>query len=300
MQTFALFLVIALSTTLAEATPRQIAAASSGQRERAQQLRLQGDELFIAGSFEAALDHYRRGLALWEHPALHLSAGLCALELRDWLAAIASFEAALAFGDGLLPDDRAKARHYLKGARAKTAVLEVSSAQGAALFVDGKQVAAGELRVLPGAHVVTARSRAVEASEAVHLTAGEHRHVRPVLEVAHVGTRWSTWKPWAVFAGGVLVAAASIPLYRNMYELADRAEQAARGCFGCDGREYDALRTESTAYRRYGTIALGAGGVLAITGIVLVAANTTVSERRPLPMLAVAPSGVTLGVSAAW
>ncbi|MFN0247517.1 MAG: hypothetical protein ACKV2T_11575 [Kofleriaceae bacterium] len=300
MRALVLFTLMFSFSTLASAAPRRVAVASPALQEKAAAIRAAGDDLFIAGSFESALDHYRRGLALWEHPTLHFSAGLCALELRDWLTAIASFEAALAFDDGLSGDDRAEANRYLETARAKTAMLDLVSTQGAELFVDGTRASRNDVRVLAGTHVVTARRGGIEASETVHVAMGERRAVRPLLHVDEVRPRWSRWKPWTVLVTGTLVAAAAIPLYGRMYERAERAEQSAAGCFGCDGREYDALRAESASYRRYGTIALGVGGAIAVTGIILVAANTTVHERRPLPVVALAPSGITLGLTSAW
>lgn len=267
----------------------------------AKQLRAAADEHFVAARFETALAGYERALAKWNHPKLHFSIGLCQLELRDWAAAADAFEAALRGESGLTEREIAEARNYLATAVERTATLELDNDQGATVFVDGLPVSTRTVRVLPGTHVVLAKRGSISATETVQVAATETLKVAPVLREVHVSSRWSRWKPWVVAGLGASVGLTALPLYHLQRERISDAKQVAEGCIGCDrGDRYDALLADADRFGRYGLLALGVGGGLALTGLILVAINRPTQELRALPRISASGDGVSVGLAASW
>lgn len=287
--------------TLIVITTLSLAMSIARANPDAKRLRAAADEHFVAARFETALVGYQRALATWNHPKIHFSIGLCQLELRDWPAAADAFEAALDGQSELTEREVAEARDYLETALARTATIELVNEQGATLFVDGKLVSARAVRVLPGNHVVVAKRDGISTTETIHVAATENRRVVPVLREVRVSTRWAKWKPWLVVGLGVGVGLASVPLYQLQHDRITEAKYVAEGCIGCDrGDHYDALLADADRFGRYGALALGIGGGVALTGLILVAINRPTQELRALPRVSATRDSVSLSMAASW
>jgi tetratricopeptide (TPR) repeat protein len=273
-----------------------------GDADQARALALfkEGNTLFAESQHAAALAKYRDALRVWDHPAIRYNAAVALINLDQPLAADADLDAALRFGEIALGSDTYKqALLYKKLLTGQLADLHVACAEaGAEVMLDGQLlfVAPGEktLRLLPGAHSLTARKAAfLDSSRALQLPPGHRTDEElTMVSLASLPTRtvrrWHAWKPWALFGAGLVVAAVGVPLILDAKSNYDRFDQAiATSCpAGCAPGALPTSAVEArdrAAAENGAAIAMfAAGGVVAASGVVLLILNQPHAEmKRP-------------------
>lgn len=265
-----------------------------------------GNALFAESQHAAALAKYREALALWDHPAIRYNAAVALINLDQPLAADVELDSALRFGEPALGGDIYKqALLYKKLLSGQLADLDVRCDEpGAEVMLDGQLLftAPGQKtqRMLPGAHSLVARkSGYLTETRALQLPPGRRSDEQiAMVSLASLPTRtvrrWASWKPWALFGAGVLVALVGVPLIVDAKHNLDSFDaEIARECpSGCAPGTLPAtvLDARSRATTENG-VAIGmfaAGGAVAAAGVVLLILNQPHAER--MSRVAVAPS----------
>ncbi|MCG8420339.1 MAG: hypothetical protein MJE77_20595 [Proteobacteria bacterium] len=260
---------------------------SETQRERARQVFLEGNRLINVPNFRAAADKYKEAIAIWENPAFHYNLAIAQVNLLRPVQAYKSIERALRHG--ALPLGRGKHQRALdikKTLERELAWIDVICAEaGARVALDGDDlfIAPGQERVLvrPGRYqlVATLDGRVPETRQ-ITVRGGEEAQVELRLrfenKVVH-RRRWPQWIPYAVAAGGALVAAGAGYLdhtsSQRFVEFERRFNQECEMNSGCRDGEYQSV-LDSAERRQTGARVLYAlGGVMFTTGVVLLFFN---------------------------
>lgn len=261
------------------------------QQERALSIFREGNELFLASKYLAALGHYREALSLWNHPGIHYNAAVSYINLDQPLAAYDHLEMALAYAEAPLgPQNYAQALLYKKLLWAQLAELHVTCSEpGAQVMLDGELLftAPGEItrRLMPGAHQLVARKPGLfTESHALQLPAGQFTHEEIKLNAISTMPlrsvrRWNTWMPWLVLGGGVLIAAVGVPLAIDAdHNVKTFDAELVRQCpTGCRERELPQsaidARERGQTENALALTAFIAGGAISAAGLVLLMLN---------------------------
>src|SRR5258706_11497731 len=135
-------------------------AQPSGARPEAKRLKDLGASALERGDYALALESFEQAYRTFPSPRLRYNLGLALGGVGRYPEAIEAFEAFLAEAADAPADARAYARRRAVELEGRVGRLEIVTADGAALFVDGKPVGAapmaGAVRVLPGAHQIHA------------------------------------------------------------------------------------------------------------------------------------------------
>jgi hypothetical protein len=249
-------------------------------------------ELFRAGNtllkesvFVQAAEKYRQALALWDHPAIHYNMALALLNLDQPIEVHQHLVSAMRFGPAPLDSDKFEnARAYKTLIEKQLSKMELScNAPGASVMLDGKVlfVAPGRYEglVRPGRHTIVATkeghpptdmSRALLPGEEVKLELKLYTQE----ELTRYSRHWSAWKPWAVVAGGAVLAAGGAVIHlqaKSSYDEFDNHIIACGGCIPPPDVTDKRTKGDSLQTLAYGTYAVG-GAALA-TGLVLAFIN---------------------------
>ncbi len=287
--------------TPAEETPWG-KGVSSEDKAKAEALLGEGNDQFVQNNFREALAKYEQAVAIWDHPAIRFNMVRTLIALDRPLEAQASLERSLAYGKGPLEDQMyTEALNYQRLLASEIATLELACKQSAIdVRLDGQKLincpGSTAKKLLPGAHVVVAAKPGyrTETKDLVLLPG----KVQPLvielitLEQATVyRQRWTTWKPWAVVAGGVVLAGLGelldIQAHNDMDQLAKsiRSTCGSSGCTSGSTGTYESngfAHTESRALteNKIGIAMMIAGGTVVLGGVAAVILN------RPQPYVA--------------
>ncbi len=273
----------------------------------AQKLLERGNELFLANKYKEALAQYAAAITSWDHPAIRFNMVRALVALDRPIEAYDSLEKALAFGAGPLEDAVfQEAQNYQRLLVKQVAHLDVSCDQaGAAIALDGEALGAcpGTYRVrrTPGKHLLIGRAagRGTMTRDLI-LIGGETETIAVHLARPQVATepRWAPWKPWAVVAGGAVVAGVGIAFnLRARGTRDDLDRRSIASCpNGCSEQEYGDLglaSLESSVERdnRISLTSLAIGGAAVLVGGALVVLNRRVVE------ISAEPGGVRVGIA---
>jgi hypothetical protein len=264
----------------------------------------EGNALFAESQHAAALAKYREALKVWDHPAIRYNAAVALMNLDQPLVAFQNLELALKYGDAPLGAETYKqAMLYKKLLAGQLAELEVACDEaGAEVLLDGEVLftAPGrqERRLMPGSHQLVARKNGyfVE-TRALQLPSGKRTQETVKLQLLsavpmRAVRRWTAWKPWAVFAAGLVVAAVGVPLILDAKSKFDTFDsEIARLCpSGCQPGMLPTTVVEAQdSGHAENAAAIGmfaAGGAVAAVGIVLLILNQPRLERdlRAMPV----------------
>lgn len=248
------------------------------KQDRAFSLYEEANKLFADGDYKRALEKYEAAIAEWDHPSIRYNLAVCLINLDRPVDAYQNLTLALRYGEEPLGKDLYnEGLNYQKLLAKQVAEIEVTSKDpGARVSLDGKPL------TLVGGHASTMvavnESHEVIASKPGYQTmrrpldklpAGEKTAIEIKLQALETGH----WKPWAVIAGGAVVAGAgayvyglarsNIADYEKAVEL--RCPCASDADLGADADLPDRAHTKEIA--AYSMFALG--GVTIATGVVL-------------------------------
>jgi tetratricopeptide (TPR) repeat protein len=275
------------------------------QREAAQRLLEQGNDLFVENKFPEAIAKYEEAIASWDHPAIRFNIVRALIALDRPLEAYENLEKALAFGkDPLEEQVYMEAINYRTLLEGRIAEVKVSCAQrGVAVRLDGVAFldcpGARTVRLLPGAHAIVGRKDGyLTSTQDLMLLPGETTEVDVTLSTldaaAVTRTRWATWKPWTVAAGGAAVAGLGVLLDAKARADMDRFErEVARECadLACPADRFGDLESTAKTENRIAIGMMITGAAVVVTGVTLVILNR---PRTFVPT--VSPEGAGLGV----
>lgn len=290
-----LALVLAIPAARAEVT--RIGAepwylqSTANARLRAQALFEQAidrHQLLLRGD---AMELYEQALALWDNPDIRWNLALVLEDLGQYLRAHQQLESALrwkaALGDERLREvqDRMRTLETRRLARIETYREE----PGAEITLDGQPwPGPGGHRsslVLPGEHyIVASKPGYFPVTRSVYVIAGRQARVALPMDADRlIETRpWTAWKPWAVVAAGVAVAAVGAGL--EAQALAQRnaaAETLGGGChtLTCDPTPPPALYGRAETRHTLATGVFAVGGTVVAAGLVLAWLNQPRAHR---------------------
>lgn len=289
---------------------------SAEDQERALELYEQGNQFFDDNDFFAAVARYRAALAHWNHPAIHYNLMLALVGLDQPIEAFQASTEALRYGvQALKLEEYHRAVDYQRLLRRQIASLEVTCNEpGAVVSVDGKEVLQGpgtiHLLMRPGQHEVAARKDGYLTTHHTIVTVSEKPvslklRLLPQAKAMVPVRRRPAWQPWAVVSTGVgigLVGGAlewradvNNRLFQSSFAKHCENDPALRGCYANQYTpEMKSQWTRYTWYRRVGHGASIAGGMAALSGLVLVYLNREQHienpERRNLVHISVTPT----------
>jgi len=187
-----------------------------------------------------AMELYEQALALWDNPDIRWNLALVLEDLGQYLRAHQQLERALRWDAALGAERLREVQDRMRALETqRLARIEADSDEpGAEIKLDGQTWFRGagtqSTLVLPGEHYISAsKAGYFPVTRSVSVTAGQTaRAALSMDEDRLIDTRrWTAWKPWAVVAAGVAVAAVGAGLERRTF--ADRraaADALARGC----------------------------------------------------------------------
>lgn len=314
-------LLVASPVASAEPDARPWAAGvSDADQTRALELLAKGNEQLDQGLYSAALDLYRQGIAIWDHPAIRYNVAVADINLERPIEAYQELERALAFPEALEPDVRDQAHAYERLLHAQIVHLSIECVDaGTRIMLDGVEIAtpcpgSSDRLLLPGRHQLVATksgyvTRAIELVPSGGDTPRERIDLMTIEEATVTRRRWPLWKPYAVIGGaaaigvvGLIVELQSAATYRSY----DHAIAELCPDRPCDSIPQVVTSANGNARREnYAAIGLfvGAGATL-VTGAVLVWLDRAMSERlgynSPLPTASVGRDGASVGIHVAF
>ncbi len=192
------------------------------QREKAQVLLGEGNQLFLESKHREALAKYREALALYDHPAIRFNIARSLINLDRRTEAFDNIQAALRYGKPPLGNLYDEAKNYERLLQSQIAELEIKCTQrGVAVTVDGQVFATcpvtRSMRLDPGKHQVVGRkSDYLTLTQDVNVFPGKKEPFELKLislaDATVTKRRWANWKPWAVVAGGAAVGGIGVLL----------------------------------------------------------------------------------------
>ena len=291
---------------------------TDAQKATAQAKLDEGNSLFVENRYDAALVAYEAGLAAWDHPSIRFNVAATLIALDRPVEAQAQLDKAMQYGAKPLGDQWREALTYRALLARQVSTVRVRCTQpGVEITLDnqtlGKCPGEQVRRVRAGEHVLVGQRTAfLTTTRKLNVVGGQD----PIIDLALISladatvtrTRWPAWKPWAVTAGGAVIAAAGLGLelsarsQRDDYRRALIAECSDVGCApGTVSASTAALESSARFRDRAGVTVLVVGGLGVAAGVALLVMNrahTEVPGEHPLavaPMIA--PSGLGLAVT---
>ena len=312
-------LAIACAARVAAAAPAKPWAEGvpAGEQQQALALYEKGNGYFAQDQFAEALAQYRDALRHWDHPAIRYNAAVCEIDLGRDVDAYDDLTAAIRFGaDPIGADHFAQAKTYLRLLDGKLGELVVTSDQaGAEIRLDGQRLLTGPgtvtRRVTVGEHqLVGEKPHFQTETRTVHVEPAKQTAIAialaPVVAPRRLVRRWATWKPWAVVAGGAVVAALSIPLWHAARTHDDSYDGFVAACAArhapdlhCPDSEIPGsvsdLKSRADLEGKAEIAAFVAGGALVAAGVAMLVWNQPHLEGAAIaPALGPDHVGVTL------
>jgi tetratricopeptide (TPR) repeat protein len=290
---------------------------SAEQKQTAQRLLEEGNDLFVRNQYREALARYQEAIASWDHPAIRFNVVRALIALDRPLDAYENLEKSLAYGKEPLEEQvYAEALNYQRLLAGQIAELEVTCKQpGVKISVDGEPFldcpGNRTVRTTPGTHaVVGTKEGFMTSTHDVVLMPGKKEPVDVSLasfeESSITRQRWATWKPWAVAGGGAVIAGLGVLLNVQAGSTMDDFErEVANRCAGdgCTAEELEgSLGDRENLALLENKVAIGmmiTGGAVVVTGVTLVILNrprTYVPESgtRVVPTVSGDGAGVSL------
>jgi hypothetical protein len=326
--------VIAVCAThVAFADPPKPWAAGVSAENQKQALALYdaGNKLFADDNYKDALDQYKAALAFWDHPAIHYNAAVCEFNLGRDVRAYDDVLAAMKFGaDAIGASHFKQAQTYEDTLEKRVAELQVRcNLADCDIHLDGAAVVTGATqRVTAGEHEVVATKPRFETKTTnvkappIALAPGKptvlvvELHLLPAERT--LVRRWSTWKPWALVAGGAAAGIAGGLLAwhglsdRDAYDAYYARECTMQACFpspsrvppGCTNcsvvpaSRQDLLRNGRLEYYAGGGAVIAGVAAIAI-GVVMVRGNEPHYESLQVAPV-VGADRIGAAISARW
>jgi hypothetical protein len=286
-------------------------------QDKASALYEEGNQLFAQQAHAPALEKYRAAIALWDHPLIRFNMAVTEIRLDRVLEAADDLDKALRYGDQpFTKDNYQSALDYKKLLDGRVGYVEASCDQaGAHLLLDGRPwfdcPGKQKQRVLAGEHAVVGEKTGMLTSSQKLVVAGGATASGKIALVSldsavvlHYPYR--RWIPWTMAAVGAAIGIAGAGALIvgnsgiNQFE-ADYATQCAAGCEpGLTAPEHRPLAEEKSSAelkQKLGVAMIGAGGAVAITGLVLAILNR---PTRVLPNVEVAPHAGGVTASVGW
>ncbi len=302
-------LIVAIVCGVSVGTVREASAqpwatgVTDGDKTVAKAKLEEGNTLYLATDYKAALAKYEEALKSWNHPAIRFNAVRCLVQLDRAVEASDYLNEALKFGKDPFTDEvYQEVLGYQKLLANQIGEVEIGCTQeGAKLTFDGKPFidkcpGKEKRRVAPGRHAVVASKEGFLTKEMPVIVVGgqapESVNVElvPLDKAAKVVHRWPTWIPWVVFGGGLAVTGIGVLLevdaqnQMNQYDQDVAGSCAVSGC-NLNARDGDGVstpaevvlanrlntdreRAESRDRLAIGIIAVGAVGA-AVGGVLL-------------------------------
>ena len=285
------------------------------QKEKAQALLGEGNQLFLESKHLEALAKYREALALYDHPQIRFNITRCLINLDRKTEAYENIEAALRYGKAPLDNLYEEAKNYESLLKSQIAELEVRCTEpNAKVTVDGQAFATcpatKTIQLLPGNHEVVGRkSGFLTLTRDLVVLPGPQKPVDLTLVTLADATitqrRWATWKPWAVVGGGAFVG--GIGLLLELQARSTRAEYADLLSSLCSDKPCPTGTVSDSTWKRaelehvIAMSVVGVGGAAVATGIALLIMNrahSVLPEQAPEPKTQLVPSVSANGLGA--
>jgi len=258
---------------------------SQKDKDEANRLLTEGNELLKDSFFAQAAEKYRASLKIWDHPGGHYNLALALLSLNQPLVTYAELEKAVAHGPEPIEQDKYDyAQKYLALLEHQVVHVDVSCQEpGAEVRMDGRLLYRAPGRytgiVERGDHVFIASKPGFETTQLTRtLEPGEpyklELEVYRESELQVFERKYPLWIPVTLSAVGVAVAAAggvSLYLSQQAYDEFDQTVLDDPACvFGCSpSDEVTATRDQGDLMRTMGYVGLGVGGAALATGVTL-------------------------------
>ena len=213
----------------------------------------EGNTLYLATDYKAALGKYEEALKSWNHPAIRFNAVRCLVQLDRAVEASDYLNEALKFGKDPFTDEvYQEVLGYQKLLANQIGEVEIGCEEaGAKLTFDGqpfidKCPGKEKRRVAPGRHAVVASKEGFLTTETPVIVIGgqkpEQVNVKlvPLDKAAKVVHRWPTWIPWLVFGGGLAVTGVGVLLEVDAQNQMNQYDQDVAGACAVNGCKLDA------------------------------------------------------------
>ena len=288
---------------------------SERDRDAAQALFAEANQLFATEAHAPALEKYTRAIALWDHPLIRFNMAVTLVRLDRFLEAAEAMDRALRFGKEPFPtpEQYRQALDYQKLIAGRVGDVEVTCTQRAVqVSLDGKSwlscPGTQKTRLLAGQHALVAEASGyMTRTTRVVVDGGRTAKVRIELERFESAVTYEyptrRWIPWSVAGGGAAVAALGAAIWFSGRNQLDEFEtNLASECpLGCDLDEHGALRDQRDGAEfkgRLGVATMIAGGVAVAAGVTW--AFVFNRPRRVLPTVEASPTGAQIGASWQW
>jgi tetratricopeptide (TPR) repeat protein len=284
---------------------------SATQQAKARKAYGVGNQAFSKKSYAIALEHYRRAVGFWQHPAIQYNLAQCLYKLGQRVEAYQQLVASLRYGQApigaALYQRGLEQRQMLESLVVKVEI--VCQQKGAQVFLDGQPLftAPGRVQriVMPGKHQVVARKKGflTVTKEQVFLPGKTARLVVKLSRERVLKRRWSRWKPWLVVGSGLLVAASGAAMwFKAQSDYNDFAQQLESGCpSGCPDSQLPAAAADAKSsgdtFHKIAIAAFAIGGAIAVSGAVLVVLNQPRAVERPQIVPTIGPTSAGLVIS---
>jgi hypothetical protein len=254
-----------------------------------------------------AMELYELALALWDNPDIRWNLALVLDDLGQYLRAYQQLESALRWEAALGAERLREMRDRMRTLETqRLARIETSREEpGAEIKLDGqpwyRRAGHRSTLVLPGEHYIAASKPGYyPVTRSVYVLAGQQAQVPLRMDEDRLieTRRWRAWKPWAVVAAGVAVAAVGAGLERRaLAHRDDAADVIVRSSKDAENGTvddilikgiYDRARTENA-------LAIGAfavGGTTVAVGLALAWLNQPRvhrAEARPPSRIELTP-----------
>jgi tetratricopeptide (TPR) repeat protein len=276
--------------------------ATADARQRAQALFAQAFDKHQQLLRGEAMELYEQALALWDNPDIRWDLALVLDDLGQYLRAHEQLESTLRWDAALGAERLREVRDRMQALETqRLARIEAYSKEpGANITLDGQPWFRGAGRrstlVLPGEHYIAAsKPEYLSVTRSVSVKAGEQARVPLLMDEDRLieTRRWTEWKPWAVVAAGVAVAAVGAELERQAYaDWHAAADELRRSCdtLTCEPTPPLSPYNRGVTENRLALGAFAAGGTAVAVGLALAWFNQPRAHRTE----ARAPSPIEL------
>ena len=296
---------LALMCGVAAADAPWDSARSPADRDKANTLFGEANELYGKGAHRAAVDKYKQALALWDHPSIHFNMAVALIRLDRILEAADELDTALKYGDEpFSPEEYAQVLEKKRLVRARVGDITVSCAQeDVQVLLDARPwftcPGTRTQRVLADEHLVVGEATGFATySHRVRLTGGASEMLKLELRSFDDGATYEyptpRWIPWTIAGAGAAIVVGGFGMWIAARDQTESFEQAfERECPNrceTDLSDHPALRDQRDSAALKSDIATAmfvGGGAVVVAGTVWAILNR---PRRVSPSVEVAPT----------